>query len=1111
MADTTPTDNDIKNLQTQANLLNQITLSLQENIGHSKKITEEYSTQNEIIQDINKGILSATESLSSLGSEIEKTNKLFDELKAQNFANVINGVLGNVSNDMTKVAESAETSTTSLNSALKSGSGLRKRMSERNAANIERIREIAKAEKENAKEQEAMSKAAAKAAKKQAESSEKVSNCFNNYSGNAIAFVKASVRLGATLLKGLSNALVIAKNVLTGTLSTLYNILKAVTSLPFAIANLGAQMGGALRKDIVEGLGNTFEGLKEKFDMSSYIGENIKSMRNMAEASILEFEKPSSEFVKYFGFQTEGMNKYLSNYGEMVNNIGVFGDTFAGEIRKAEQFGILYTKMVSAGGYSAEDQKYFAMEAFSSVKGLTTVMHQALMTTEKTAKRFKIDSKMLSKNFMTLRKDIILFGHLSNESLNETAAVMTKMGLEMKEAAAVFGKFSTFEDAANSAAILGQTFGMNLNAMDMIKAEKPEEIFGMFRNAMLDTGRTFDELSRYEKNIMVQQTGMSAEGLKAMMNYSAAGMTFEEAREKLEEDKPEKRQLKVLKQLQGAIKEIKKVLTPKSFGEALFKGLKTRIGLHKETRDTVMSLSDGYQALYEYAANMDPNTIVQLVRPIRYVIDIMKDIFESDSFRKGVSYLLKGFGTLLSNTFEITTPEQEFERVSKKLKTIKLKDLAPEAKQNLAQEISKLEQNMPENKQLRLSGDGDLYSQYEQAAKEEGKSLNAYLKELLSKNKSESKTMSDILGLNNGKIEGTTSFLTETLDGAAKTQTEGTGPDNPSNLSKLGGVTQKIVGALIKGSVIGLTALIKLLNRTLEKTDVDKLSSYSIIASITGVKESEAKQLFGGLTKALGETVEKGGVFFDIFDTLSTEIGNLVWGLAKEFGKIFAEAFKSAIGWDKNNKESDGLSVADAVSYTIPAVGAARYAFSGDSKNPSPEPVKKAKDMLGVFELDNLFAKSEYKFIGRDNKEIDLNTKAGVLGTGSGIVSSIMRDKEGMTNDLSEIQSLVNDIYTKNNFKSERNNSELKRKVTLLRKKIDDAISNNREDKLEITPILSPQDITLLKDLLVKDDLLHTLTRPEYAGTSGYYLELSSDAIKNRSGNTGTYSIINNK
>ena len=1147
--------------------------------------------------------------------------------------------------DIDKVSRSTETNTIKIGKLLDTSSGLSEKFASRQSKISQMAADILKQQKDNAAETAKSARAAAKSASDKVKNTNKFLDCLKGFGSGVLKFTKISLKLTAFLFKGLANVLSVMKNVLGSALSVLTNMLKAVVSLPFAIANLGAAVGNTLRTEFVEGLGQAFEDLKEKFDMSGYIGENIIAMKNMAEKSSLEFYKPNSELVKFFGYGTEGLKRYLTNYGEMVDQLGYFGEVFAGEISKGEKLNLFYTKIRSAAGYSAEDMKYLAMDAYSKVASLGDTMKNAYNASVKIADQFNIDRKRQSKNFMVLRKDVVQFGHISNIELNKTAAVMTRMGLEMKEAAAVFNKFSTFEDASNAAAILGQTFGMNLNAMDMIKAEKPEEIFMMFRNAMLDTGKTFDELSRYEKSIMVQQTGMSAESLKAMMNYSAAGLTFEESRKRMEEASPEKRQQKALENLQTSIKEIRKVMTSNSFFSAFTEGLMTRLSYHSETRDTVMALSKGYEGLYEYAANLDPDTITKLIRPIRYVIDTMRAIFESDAFKTGVKYLLEGFGNLLNSAFDLSPPEIVAKSVKDKLgkqNIIKIKigeNLSEKAGQNLVKKIRDLENEAVDRKILKGVLEPDQtkqsYKDYQEAAQRRGITLETYLSTLLSTlGKDSQEAMQKIqqeLSEKDVKINDTTQ---QVKDAASKTIDL-----NADNVSVLSGLTGKIVKALIIGVMTGTTALLKTANSQLDKMNLPEGERPSLLGLLTGIKQEEANQLIDGLTTAISDTFSKAGKLGGIGMMITGQMMSLFKDVAFFFADIFAIALKGAMGYDMKvsdfrsyksaerfvsmqpNQKSDADLLKDLNQASFTGVNqqiakkhlnkrgiyrsfAEREKAEDEIKNSktssksindsnqtvTPEmqqtlvqalkvieevrssninldpnflkklkavdtsktgerlinalrdqgeeaeqlsireanniinlasgaltskinatkdatPTAAAKDLLGIFELDNLFAKSEYKFIGRDGKEIDLNTKAGALGQGSGIVTSIMRDKEGMSEDLAEVSSLVKDIYHSNNFQG--NNSrklELKRKISELNKKISEAMKNvDKEDVLDITPVFSREDIINLQRELAKNNFIQVLSDPQYA-QGGYYYDL--EQAKNATGNQGTYSIV---
>lgn len=1233
-------------LRTQADLLTQITASLQKNNELYNQIEEKLNTQTQIINNINTCLSKTLENSKDINKELEKTNKVLTDISKFKLDFVSSNVLNSLKTDIDKVSKSTETNTIKIGKLLDTSSGLSEKFASRQSKISQMSADILKQQKDNAAEAARSARDAAKSASDKVKNTNKFLDCLKGFGSGVLKFTKISLKLTAFLFKGLANVLSVMKNVLGSALSVLTNMLKAVVSLPFAIANLGAAVGNTLRTEFVEGLGQAFEDLKEKFDMSGYIGENIIAMKNMAEKSSLEFYKPNSELVKFFGYGTEGLKRYLTNYGEMVDQLGYFGEVFAGEISKGEKLNLFYTKIRSAAGYSAEDMKYLAMDAYSKVASLGDTMKNAYNASVKIADQFNIDRKRQSKNFMVLRKDVVQFGHISNIELNKTAAVMTRMGLEMKEAAAVFNKFSTFEDASNAAAILGQTFGMNLNAMDMIKAEKPEEIFMMFRNAMLDTGKTFDELSRYEKSIMVQQTGMSAESLKAMMNYSAAGLTFEESRKRMEEASPEKRQQKALENLQTSIKEIRKVMTSNSFFSAFTEGLMTRLSYHSETRDTVMALSKGYEGLYEYAANLDPDTITKLIRPIRYVIDTMRAIFESDAFKTGVKYLLEGFGNLLNSAFDLSPPEIVAKSVKDKLgkqNIIKIKigeNLSEKAGQNLVKKIRDLENEAVDRKILKGVLEPDQtkqsYKDYQEAAQRRGITLETYLSTLLSTlGKDSQEAMQKIqqeLSEKDVKINDTTQ---QVKDAASKTIDL-----NADNVSVLSGLTGKIVKALIIGVMTGTTALLKTANSQLDKMNLPEGERPSLLGLLTGIKQEEANQLIDGLTTAISDTFSKAGKLGGIGMMITGQMMSLFKDVAFFFADIFAIALKGAMGYDMKvsdfrsyksaerfvsmqpNQKSDADLLKDLNQASFTGFNQRNYenlnkthgdpnaspeanrgaatdayfsktsslAINNSHQEITPEmeqtliqalkviedvrssnislspkflsqlkavdtsktgerlinalrdqgseaeqlsiseanniinlaswaltnkinaaedatPTAAAKDLLGIFELDNLFAKSEYKFIGRDGKEIDLNTKAGVLGQGSGIVTSILKDKEGMSEDLAEVSSLVKDMYHNNNFQN--NNSrklELKRKISELNKKISDAMKNvDKEDVLDITPVFSREDIINLQRELAKNNFIQVLSDPQYA-QGGYYYDL--EQAKNATGNQGTYSIV---
>ena len=892
-------------LRAQSQILNDITDSLSHIYGLNNETISQYNTQHEFIVSINESLGEVVEKGNQLKEEVLETNKLMEKISESSVSFLAGNLLKTMKDDMLESMETVQGTAEEASQGLsKVAKNLHKGFSKRSTEILNAMDDAVDAAEKGAAQQAENSADTAQNAKNMSSSQSKLAECLKALGKWTLGALKWTAKMSVVLVKGLKTALDIAKNMFSSILSSLGGVLKAVTSLPFSIARAGAVIGNNLRSILVEGLGQSLENLKEKFDLSGFIGENIKKMRDAAEDALLKFQDPSSEFVEFFGYGADGMKKYLESYAEMVENIGAFGEVFAGEISRAQKDGLILSKIISAAGYAAEDQKYFAMDAYTSVMSITERMNNAYQATVKVAEQFKINRKLLSKNFMILKKDITLFGHLSDTALNQTAAVMTRMGIEMKEAAAVFGKFSTFEDASNAAAILGQTFGMNLNAMDMIKAEKPEDLFMMFRNAMLDTGRTFDELSRFEKNIMVQQTGMSAEALKAMMNYSAAGLSYEETRKRMEENTPEAKQKKALKELKSSIKEIKKILTEESFFSALTKGLATKMSYHSETRDTLMALSEGYEGLYKYALSINPETIVKLARPIRYIIDTMSKIFESESFKEGVTFLLKGFGQLLSTSFNITDEEKTYEKVKTKLNEIDLEELTPKQRTNILDQIKQLEDEL--GKQALVVGPQSSYDQYKDAARERNLTLTQYLTNLLSERMELSEDTLRILGQETQQdLSQAGSNVSETLNKTIESQKQ--------NVGILGSLTGKVVRALVIGTMSGLTGIMKAMSNQLDNTDTDKLTGTSLFSMMTGISEKESKQLIDGLTEAVSGLFSKAGKLGGIGLFITKQMYMLMWDVGKYFGEVFFLVVKSIFGGKMDVSDARSASMVEKI------------------------------------------------------------------------------------------------------------------------------------------------------------------------------------------------------
>jgi len=100
----------------------------------------------------------------------------------------------------------------------------------------------------------------------------------------------------------------------------------------------------------------------------------------------------------------------------------------------------------------------------------------------------------------------------------QLAVTAKKAGVEMSDLLNVAKQFDTFEGAADSAAKLNYMLGGPLlNSMDLLNATEEERI-EMLRNAMAQSGKQFDQLGRFQKDLIAQSMGVGVDVAQKIFN-----------------------------------------------------------------------------------------------------------------------------------------------------------------------------------------------------------------------------------------------------------------------------------------------------------------------------------------------------------------------------------------------------------------------------------------------------------------------------------------------------------------------------------------------------------------------------------------------------------------
>jgi len=853
------------------NKMNTYASSARDQATYASQVAESFRKSSETYNKITNSSQSISKNITQFSAQIEKS---LDNNKVLNY-------FDNYSKDMEKVTEKYE-------STSKASKELTDAAKDANKAATENAKSFDTAFKANKSGLDKLHKAN----KENLNSLSKLNNTLSSITDSHNEFVQKSEEAAnaankfANALKSVTAGAFGFLKVLGSIVGLISNFFKSAMTLPFMVLDRVAQLGNALREDIVVTIGQAAQDSKEFFDSLSSIGQGIQNVANIGIGMLKTFENYNSDAVKLFGEGASGIANMTKETTESIKNMGHYSEYFGQTITRNKEALFHYTRIKRIMGLTAEQEAYYAQDAGINLMSVSKRIGEVALMTDAVGKQYGIDGKRLMLNFNKLRTDIALFSHLSDEELLKTTSRLTQMKISVEDASAVFKKFNTFEDAANSVAMLSQTFGMNLDAMDIIQANNPEDIINMFRDGMIATGRTFDELNRFEKQILADQTGMSQEGLKALMTLRDKGLTHSEAVQAMQDQTPEAQQLKAIKELSSSMKMLQKVMNFNSPFEAFLKGLGKNAAASASARKAFMSLSNTYQMIHDFALDLDGDTVDALTEPVILIVNVMKDILNSPAFKGGLVSLVKSFGDLATYAFGITDVDKIYYEVRDSvLNRDKSKN------KEFVNDLKNMEKGFASGSKAK-----ELYDEYKKKYKGKisGQMFLDFLKEFRNQ------------GINNSKIKAEYEKLSKEFgdkykfssltrveanaDGSYMTSTIGqrltdTINANSDNFAKFFDLTGSVAGGIIKGAMIflasGLNAITDALIASDGMTFAEKGKTF--FETFFDWQPGELDQLLNEVTGAFTGLLTQTDKAFTIGSWFLGQFGDLVGMLAETF------------------------------------------------------------------------------------------------------------------------------------------------------------------------------------------------------------------------------------
>tara|TARA_Y100001937_G_scaffold43141_1_gene60974 strand:+ start:8937 stop:11411 length:2475 start_codon:yes stop_codon:yes gene_type:complete len=290
---------------------------------------------------------------------------------------------------------------------------------------------------------------------------------------------------------------------------------------------LAAFANGASLKDILGGVyGNLKKAEFGTFALdaaSKKLTGGIIALATAAFHQALALDSAQSDLDKLTG----GMGRYNQVVEDAYQNNKAYGVTVenassatANLFRNTSQFSLMNQKtqgelidtgaLLEQAGVSADA---FSMGLEVSMKALGNTAEQARDTQTdllRFAQELGMSPQMMAESFADAGPVLAKFSYNAERNFKDVAKAAKATGMEISRILDYTQQFDTFEGAADKVGSLNAMLGGDfVNAMDLMAAENPAERMRMITDAVNEAGKSFEDMSYYEKMAIAEAGGFA--------------------------------------------------------------------------------------------------------------------------------------------------------------------------------------------------------------------------------------------------------------------------------------------------------------------------------------------------------------------------------------------------------------------------------------------------------------------------------------------------------------------------------------------------------------------------------------------------------------------------
>lgn len=406
------------------------------------------------------------------------------------------------------------------------------------------------------------------------------------------------------------------------------------------------------------------EELREEFG-------NLKIGTSAAVISMTENMKDLGEsglqLGRVFGYGREGLAAILKENMEVAKEMGPVFDQFSASLGDAI---VDFTILRKSANLTAESFKSIYLSAQDAGKTTGEAIREMSRDIAKAERAFGISAKLYGKDMNFMIKETQTFGIVGTKEMLKVSTYARKLGLSIEALKNIMDSSLTFEDAAQQAAKLAESFNITVGAFELFNARDVTKKLDMIRDGFFKTGRNIEQLDILERKQLSEITKLSDEQLRLAFSQKSRALTGAQLEAQMKKSqKTEISQAEAMKQLAESIKRLIQSGNPMKGGffNVFMNGFNYGIKRTKEFRDVVRALQRSFRVVY-YAGRQVGRMFIKLFPGVKQMLVALKDLFSPSRFRdlmKKVVGEFRSFFKLLQ-----TDPRAGFEQFMKNMKKI---------------------------------------------------------------------------------------------------------------------------------------------------------------------------------------------------------------------------------------------------------------------------------------------------------------------------------------------------------------------------------------------------------------------------------------------------------